>query len=169
MNDKKTWKRRNRRTMTTKLKIAPLAVALVLALLVSAPPFAQSSMADRGMGRLAGEWRMTSLEVGTEGNLRPVPYSGQIIFTKSGTMSVQAMNPDANAPDTPYTMSGYEAFYGNVTVDRAARTFDVTVESSLVRDLIGQRLTRVFEVSRDTLVLTPTDPAEGWRATYERV
>jgi hypothetical protein len=44
----------------------------------------------------------------------------------------------------------------------------VTVKSSLVRDLIGQRLTRVFKVSRKTLVLTPTDPAEGWRVTYER-
>ena len=51
---------------------------------------------------------------------------------------------------------------------RARGTFGVTVESSVVRDLIGQRLTRVFKVSRDKLVLTPTDPAEGWRVTYER-
>jgi hypothetical protein len=153
--------------MATKLKIAPLALAL--ALLASAPPIAQSSTRDRGMGRLVGEWRMTSLEVGTEGNLQRVPYSGQIIFTKSGTMSVQAMNPDANAPDTPYTRHGYEAFYGTVTVNNAAGTFVVTVQSSLVRDLVGQRLTRVFKVSRDRLVLTPTDPAEGWRATYKRV
>jgi hypothetical protein len=112
---------------------------------------------------------MTSLETGTEGNLQRVPYSGQIIFTKSGTMSVQAMNPDPNAPDTPYTRNGYEAFFGTVTVDKAAGTFAVTVTSSLVRDLIGQRLTRVFKVSRDRLVLTPTDPAEGWRVTYKRV
>ena len=154
--------------MTPRLKISTLAIAIALALLVS-PSFAQPSMAGRGMGPLVGEWRMTSLEVGTQGNLQPVPYSGQIIFTKSGTMSVQAMNPDANAPDTPYTRNGYEAFYGTVTIDKAAGTFVVTVESSLVRDLIGQRLTRVFDVSRHTLVLTPTDPAEGWRATYERV
>jgi hypothetical protein len=156
--------------MTTKLKIAPLPLALVLVLalafLISAP---QQSIADRGTGPLIGAWRMTSLEAGTEGNLQPVPYSGQIVFTKSGTMSVQAMNPDPNAPDTPYTRNGYEAFYGTVTVDRAAGTFDVTVESSLVRDLIGQRLTRVFKVSGNTLVLTPPDPAEGWRVTYERI
>jgi hypothetical protein len=73
------------------------------------------------------------------------PYSGQIIFTKSGTMSVQAMNPATNAPDTAYTRNGYEAFYGTVTVDKAAGTFAVTVQSSLVRDLVGQRLTRVFK------------------------
>ncbi len=152
--------------MTTKLKIIPLALAL--ALLVSAPAFAQSSKPDRGMSPLVGAWRMTSLEVNIGGTSQAVPYSGQIIFTKSGTMSVQAMNPDANAPDTPYTMNGYEAFYGTVTVDEAAGTFVVTVASSLVRDLIGQSLTRVFEVSGDTLVLTPADPAEGWRVTYER-
>ncbi len=157
--------------MRTKLKYAPVAltVALATALLVFAPPFAQPSSAQQGIGPLVGEWQMTSLEVSTEGDLQSVPYSGQIIFTKSGTMAVQAMNPDPDAPDTPYTVNGYEAFYGNVAVDRAAGTFAVTVESSAVRDLIGQRLTREFEVSGNTLVLTPTDPSEGWRVTYERV
>jgi hypothetical protein len=158
--------------MTTNLRTTPralaLPLALALALLVSAFTFAQPSQAHRNTSPLVGAWRMTSLEVGTERNLQPVPYSGQIIFTKSGTMSVQAMNPDADAPDTPYTRNGYEAFYGTVTVDKAARTFVVTVESSAVRDLIGQSLTRVFKLSRDTLTLTPTDPAEGWRVTYKR-
>ncbi|UQN08508.1 hypothetical protein [Deinococcus sp. QL22] len=63
--------------MTTKLKFAPLALAL--ALLAPAPTFAQSSTipstpaqsstAQRGLGSLVGVWRMTSLEVGTPGNL----------------------------------------------------------------------------------------------------
>lgn len=153
--------------MTTKLKIAPLALAVAL-LLSAAPSFAQPGKAHPGASLLVGAWRMSSLEVGSEGNLRPVPYSGQIIFTKSGTMSVQAMNPDPNAADTPYTRNGYEAFHGTVTVDKTAKKFVVTVESSLVRDLIGQRLTRVFSVSANRLVLTPADPAEGWRVTYER-
>ena len=156
--------------MTTKLKISSLAIlALALALLVSTLPFAQPSAAQGGVGNLAGEWRMTSLEVGSEGDRQSVPYSGQIIFTESGTMSVQAMNPDRSAPDTAYTVNGYEAFYGTVDVDRRAGTFTVTVQSSLARDLIGQELTRVFDVSARTLVLTPADPAEGWRVTYERV
>jgi hypothetical protein len=147
--------------MSTKLKITPLALAL--ALFVSAPAFAQVCTSP-----LVGAWRMISLEIGTEGNYQTVPYSGQIIFTETCTMSVQAMNPDANAPATPYTMNGYEAYYGTVTVDEAAKAFVLTVESSLVRNLIGQSMTRVFEVSGDTLVLTPIDPAEGWRVTYER-
>ena len=142
--------------MTTKLTIT----ALALALFASAPAFAQDCTSP-----LVGTWRMTSLEVGTE---RPVPYSGQVIFTEACTLSVQAMNPDANAPATPYTTNGYEAYYGTVTIDEAAKKFTMTVESSLVRNLIGQSMTRVFDVSGDTLVLTPADPAEGWRVTYER-
>ncbi|MGY1495750.1 hypothetical protein ACW4TU_03755 [Streptomyces sp. QTS52] len=112
---------------------------------------------------------MTSLEVGTAGNLQPVPYSGQIVFTKAGTMSVQAMNPDVNAPDTPYTKNGYEAFYGTFTVNKAGRTFNVAVRSSLARDLIGQSLTRAYRVTGNTLVLTPPNAEEGWRATYKRL
>jgi hypothetical protein len=159
---------------TRTLKFAPaalvvLVLALALALLGSAPASARPGQGQPGLSSLVGEWRMTSLEVGTEGNLQEVPYSGSIIFTKAGTMSVQAMNPDPDAPDTAYTVNGYEAFYGAVAVDRAAGTFVVTVESAAVRDLIGQQLTRVFDVSRDSLVLTPPDAAEGWRATYERV
>jgi hypothetical protein len=111
---------------------------------------------------------MTTLELGTEGDLQPVPFSGHVVFTDAGTMSVQAMNPDKAAPDTAYTLGGYEAFYGPVTVDEAEGTFEVEVESAVARDLIGQSLTRNYEVSDDTLVLTPTDPSEGWRVTYER-
>jgi hypothetical protein len=150
--------------MTT-LKITTLALllGLSLALFVSAPASAQSCTSP-----LIGAWRMTSLEVGTAGNLQHVPYSGQIIFTESCTVSVQAMNPDANAPSTPYTMNGYEAYYGTAVIDEAAKTFTMTPESSLVRNLIGQSMTRVFDVSGDTLVLTPADPSEGWRVTYER-
>ena len=150
--------------MTAKLSIIALALALAIGHIVSPPALAH------GCGSpLVGAWRMTSLEVGTEGNLQPVPYSGQIVFTEACTMSVQAMNPDANAPATPYTTNGYEAFYGTVAIDDAARRFVVTVESSLVRNLIGQNMTRVFEVSGDTLVLLPADPAEGFRVTYERI
>ena len=76
--------------MTTKLTIT--ALALALALWAPAPASAQACTSP-----LVGGWRMTSLEVGAEGNLQPVPYSGQIVFTGSCTMSVQAMNPDPNA------------------------------------------------------------------------
>lgn len=126
-----------------------------------------TSSATAPTSSLVGEWEMTSLEVGTEGDLSVVPYGGQVIFTDAGTMAVQAANPDTAAPDGPYTVDGYEAFYGEVTpVDDDS--FTVEVESALARDLVGQSLARDFEVTGDTLVLTPTDPSEGFRATYER-
>ena len=118
---------------------------------------------------IVGEWTMTTLEVGPEGVRQTVPFSGQIIFTEAGTVAVQAMNPDVSAPDTAYTLAGYEAFYGPVIVDESAGTFEIDVESAVARDLIGQSLTRNYDVSGDTLVLTPTDPSEVWRVTYERV
>lgn len=157
--------------MTLKAKFSSVAsaLALALAMLLSALPAAQAGSDKSRLGNLAGQWRMTSLEVTADGRYQAVPYSGQIVFTKAGTMAVQAMHPDRSAPDTPYTVNGYEAFYGPVDVDRRAGTFTVTVVSAAARDLIGQQLTRVFDVSARTLVLTPTDPAEGWRATYERV
>ncbi len=73
-------------------------------------------------------------------NLQPVPYSGEISFTKAGTVLVQAMNPDPDAADTPCTRNGYEAYYGTVDVNRRAGTFVMTVQSALVRDLIGRQL-----------------------------
>lgn len=156
--------------IANRLKTAPvvavLLLALAAALLVTG---AQTSDAHPRSAQLVGTWRMTKLELGTPGNLQPVPYSGEIIFTKAGTVSVQAMNPDAEAPDTPYTVNGYEAYFGTVAVDRRAGTFVMTVESAAVRDLIGQQLPRAYRVSRNTLVLTPTDPAGGFRATYERI
>jgi hypothetical protein len=140
-----------------RLKIA----ALALALSVATPAFSQESP-------IIGAWRMMSLEAGAEGNLKPVPYSGQVIFTEAGTLSVQAQNPDAKAPDTPYTANGYEAYYGPVVINDQDRTFVITIESSLVRDLVGKSMKRKFEVLDNKLVLTPDNPAEGWRVTYER-
>lgn len=141
-----------------------LALALAAAGIVAAgPAFAEDAS-------LVGVWRMTALEVpGASGALETVPYMGQVIFSDAGTMSVQAMNPDASAPDSPYTLGGYEAYYGPVEVDQAEGTFAITIEAAAVRDLIGQTFERAFEVSGDQLVLTPTSPDESWRVIYERL
>jgi hypothetical protein len=163
-----TSTRSSSRTITLALALAA-ALAAALALLAPGTSSAQPTGNSGGLASLVGAWRMTSLEVGGPISYQRVPYSGQIVFTKSGTMSVQASNPDQDAPDTAYTVNGYEAFYGSVQVDRAAGTFDVTVENAVAPALVGQTLTRVYTVSRNTLVLTPADPSEGWRVTYERV
>jgi hypothetical protein len=147
--------------MTTKLNIALVALAMATA----APALAQEDNSS-----IIGAWRMTSLQVANpDGRMAEVPYSGQVIFSQGGTLSVQAMNPDPGAETTTYTMNGYEAYYGPVVIDDEDNTFAITVESSLVRDLIGQELERVFDVSEDQLVITPVNPEEGWRVTYERL
>lgn len=119
--------------------------------------------------RLKGVWTMVSLEAAdVDGQMQPVDYSGQISFTADGRVAVQAMNPDPEAPDTAYTSNGYEAYYGRVATDEAAGTFTMTIESALVRDLIGQDLERNYEISGEQLILTPADPSEGWRVAYEQ-
>ncbi|EHJ95407.1 MULTISPECIES: lipocalin-like domain-containing protein [Agrobacterium] len=137
--------------------------AAALTLAFTSPAFASDAKSP-----VIGAWRMTALEVGAAGNLQAIPYSGQLVFTQGGTLSVQAMNPDANAADTPYTTKAYEAYYGPVEIDDAKNIFAITVQSSLVRDLIGQRLERKFEVTGDKLVISPVDAAEGWRVSYDR-
>ncbi len=149
------------------MKKKPLIAALILGTMVSLAACSQPAEPTDESNELSGLWRMTSLEVGAEGNLQVIPYSGQIAFTPD-TVAVQAMNPDAEAPDTEFTLGGYEAFYGDVTIDEEAGTFTVDVESAAARDLIGQTLVRNFEITEDTLVLTPVDPSDGFRVTYER-
>lgn len=136
----------------------------------SSPP--QSTAAPEGSvvssEPIVGEWTMSTLEMQNEGEFETVPFGGQIIFTEAGTVSVQAQNPDPAASDTPYTVQGYEAYYGDAVVDDAAGTVTFDVTSAAVRDLIGETLVRNFEVTDDTLVLTPVDESEGWRVTYDR-
>lgn len=156
------------------LVVAPaLALGLLLATTACAAPAGQTSSdptdtAAAAADPIIGEWTMTTLEFATDGEFTEVPFGGQIIFTDAGTVAVQAQNPDPTAPDTAYTVQGYEAFYGDATIDEDAGTFSVDVASAAARDLIGQTLVRNFEVTDDTLVLTPVDPTEGWRVTYER-
>lgn len=58
-----------------------LAAPLGLGLLVSLSACSQTGVQATGDDELTGLWRMTSLEVGSESNLKEVPYSGQIAFT----------------------------------------------------------------------------------------
>ena len=101
--------------------------------------------------------------------LEEAPYSGRLVFTRARTLAVPAMNPDPEGADTDHTVDGYEAYDGPVRADRRDRTFTIRVTSAAVRDLVGQRLTRNFQVDRGQLVVTPVDPVEGFRVTYERV
>ena len=146
--------------MKTTIELAALALVLSTAI----PAAAQDAEPS-----IVGAWRMTSLEVqGADGTQAVIPYTGQLVFTEGGTLSVQAMDANPQAAPTTYTVNGYEAYYGPVAIDNEKDVFTITVQSSLVRDLIGQQLSRNFEVTADNLVITPVNAQEGWRVTYER-
>ncbi|HCM1954870.1 TPA: lipocalin-like domain-containing protein [Salmonella enterica subsp. salamae serovar 9,46:z4,z24:z39:z42] len=123
---------------------------------------------NSGSSPLVGAWKMIKFETGTVNTMKTIPYSGQLIITDAGTLSAQAMNPDPNVPDTAYTQNGYEALYGHIEINDLSGLFIVTVNSSLTRNLIGQKMERCFSVTNNTLVLSPVDKSEGWRVTYER-
>jgi len=145
-------------------RFTPLVAAMASAAL--SPLAASAQPVDP---RLPGVWTMVSLEVAdANGQMQPIPYSGQIVFTADGHMAVQAMNADAEAPDTPYTRHGYEAQYGRFATDETAGALAFTIESALARDLIGQTLERRYEISGDQFILTPADPSEGFHVAYER-
>lgn len=138
--------------MKTNLMIATVALTTAL----SAPV-----MAEEKKSPIVGAWQMASLEIAAaDGAYSKIPYSGQVIFTESGTLSVQAANANRNAEDTTYTLQGYESYYGPVVVDDKAGTFTITVASSLVRALEGQSLVRKFDVTDDKLVITPVDASK---------
>jgi hypothetical protein len=147
--------------------------ALLTFALSSATLLPMAAAAQSVDERLSGVWTMVSLEAAdANGEMQPVDYSGQISFTADGHVAVQAMNPDPEAPDTPYTSNGYEAYYGRVATDEAAGTFTMTIESALVRDLIGQELERRYKILGEQLILTPVDArrmARRLRAAVTRV
>lgn len=92
-------------------------VAIFLLVLGSAIPVLAQSRSP-----LVGAWRMTTLEVVSNGKLQSVPYSGQLIITSAGTLSAQNMDPNPNAAPTPYTANGYEALYGAIAIDDSKKT-----------------------------------------------
>ncbi len=144
------------------MKLLNIAIMLAFTAAVITPSIAQDrSSADL----LTGVWQ----SLPPEGVAAEQPhFTGQIVFSDAGTMSVQAMDPDATL-STAYMVNGYEAFYGTFETDEAKGTFVVTVEAALARDLIGQALERAFAVTEDRLTLTPTNPEETWSVTYERL
>ncbi len=144
------------------MKLLKMAIVLAGTVAVITPSIAQDrSSADL----LTGVWQLLP----PEGVAADQPHlTGQIVFSDAGTMSVQAMDPDATLA-TAYMVNGYEAFYGTFEPNEAEGTFVVTVEAALARDMIGQALERAFVVTEDRLTLTPTNPEETWSVTYERL
>jgi len=156
--------------MKTRLWLSAVFMSVALATLSSSRV---SGSQARDQDRLVGGWRLVSLEEPTaDGKVEKVECTGMLVFTRDGHMSVQVMyrNPQAgtNAPPVQYAQGGYEASFGRYQIDERAHTFTFHVEGALVRSLIGQDLTRVYELSGTRLMVKPASPNEHWRVTWEK-
>ena len=126
---------------------------------------------QRIQDRFIGAWRLAWLEEeGADGKVHRADCTGLLVYTRDGHMSVQVMyrNPQSGNPAAPvqYAQGGYEASFGRYEVVDA-HTFTYHVEGALARTLIGKDLKRVFELSRNQLIVKSPDPNEHWRVAWE--
>ena len=123
--------------------------------------------------RFVGAWRLAWLEEErADGKVHRADCSGLLVFTRDGHMSVQVMyrNPQAGSAAGPvqYAQGGYEASFGSYEIDERAHTFTFHVDGALVRSLVGQDLTRGYELSGTQLIVKPASPNEHWRVAWEK-
>ena len=123
--------------------------------------------------RFIGAWRLAFIEVAEpDGKVRRGDDTGMFVFTRDGHAAVQVMSrtpPSAPTAGPPqYAQGGYEATFGRFEVDARTGTFTYYVEGSLVRTLVGKALPRAYEFTGNQLVVRSTNPAERWRAVWER-
>jgi hypothetical protein len=122
--------------------------------------------------RFIGAWRLVWLEEeGADGKLHRADCIGMFAFTPEGRASVQVMYRSSRA-GTPggmvqYAQGSYEASFGRYEIDERAHTFTYHVEGALVPGLIGKDLIRMFELSGNQLIVTPSNPNELWRVAWE--
>ena len=123
--------------------------------------------------RFVGAWRLAWLEEpGADGKVHRADCTGLLVYTRDGHMSVQVMyrNPQGATQAGPvqYARGGYEASFGTYKIDERAHTFMYHVEGAMVRTLIGQDFTRVYEFTGKQLIVKSPDPNEHWRVAWER-
>ena len=157
-----------------------LSLCVVLSLLGMTTTTLSASQ-DRGpaestQNRFIGAWRLVWLEEeGADGRIHRADCTGLLVCTRDGHMSVQVMyrNPQANSQaatntvPVQYAQGGYEASFGTYEIDERAHHFTLHVEGALVRTLIGNDLTRIFEFSGKQLIVKSPSPDEHWRVAWE--
>lgn len=157
-------------------KLLCCVLGTVMVVTADVASFSQSSgRADSGpvKERLLGAWKLAWIEEqGADGKMtRIVDRRGTIVYTRDGHMSVQIMLPKPE--DSPggnpirYDQGGYEAYYGTFRVNEQAHTVTHHVEGALVRKLVGNDLTRVYQFSGGQLILKSYRGDEHWTIAWE--
>jgi hypothetical protein len=155
-----------------------------LALVVGIVLLPHPAWARDDRAHLVGTWVFQS-EVDTTADGKPAPgssstgYDGQLIYTADGHMSVVIMPKGRNwAPDTAAleelraTAGDGTAYAGRYEVDPASHTVTHVPIVSLQPEHQRKRLSRRYELSGDTLVLSGSYDFQGqtmqFRLTWAR-
>lgn len=140
--------------------------------------------------KLVGTWRLVSRVVTSEdgrvlsdSGLGATPV-GLLIYDSTGHMAGQLMRPSrsamgdcsvsvADVANNTQTVCGYDAYFGEYTIDENKHTIVHHVEGALAPIDVGKNLVRHFELQGDTLklVLTTESPQgkEIRTLTWERI
>lgn len=147
-----------------------LAIFVALSGLLSVQAAKQGAAPGSDRERLVGVWHLVSLgEVGPDGKLSSVAgLKGTLIYTRDGHMSVQIMYPESAAELTnDYVRNGYEASFGSYDLDETAHTVTHHVQGSITHDLVGQSLTRRYQLSGRRLTIRSVRADEHWMVVWE--
>ena len=140
---------------------------LLSVMLLSAVVAGQSAPHAPNHNRLAGAWKLVSLEEpSVDGQVHKADCDGMFVFTRDGKASVQVMYRNAQTGSS-YAQGGYEASYGSYRIEDSA-TFTFHIDGALVRTLIGKDLKRVYEINGNRLTVKSTNPNEHWKVVWER-
>jgi lipocalin-like protein len=149
--------------------------AVVITTLFAIPSFAQDTAKspEEVRSKLVGAWRLAySEDQGKDGKPVRLEETGIIMYTADGHMAVQirTLNPNGAVGGGPvtYQQDGYEGYYGTYTVNEADHTVTHHVEGALVKSLIGQNLTRVYQFEGKQLILHSSRADEHWKICWER-
>jgi hypothetical protein len=152
-----------------RITIFVLSVACAVSLAAQEPRPAPADVRSK----LIGAWRLAwSEDQAADGKMVRLDETGVIIYTADGHMAVQirTLKPNGAVGSGPvnYQQDGYEGYYGAYTVNEADHTVTHHVEGALVKSLIGEKLTRVYKLSGNQLILTSSRPDEHWTICWER-
>jgi Lipocalin-like domain len=130
---------------------------------------------------LPGTWQLLSrIDITASGERKPEPSLGEdpvalLIYDRSGHFAAQFMRRDrsVDVPDGPSAaknnsraQGGYDAYFGQYTVDEEHGTVTQQLLGALSSEHVGAVLTRAMEVRGDTLIIQlETTTADGTAVT----
>lgn len=145
---------------------------LFLMAALTGPLIAQSTNNGPDRKRLIGAWRLVRIEsAGPDG--KPAAKSqptGMLTYTRDGHVSVQLMYPRTEAAlSNEYVRNGYEASFGDFTIDESRHIVTHHVTGSNTGEaLVGRDLPRRYEFTSDgRLLIRPVNTSEHWSVLWE--